>query len=200
MSVAASGRRRGRRPAEADTRGEILAAARTEFAERGYDGATMRGIARVAGVDPRLMRHYFDGKEALFVAALGLPVHPAQELGSLADVPASQRAEAIVRTYFRVWDAPGRREALVGLLRSAVTSPLAARMLRQFVTEQVIGRVAALATDDDPELRAGLIASQLVGLALGRYVLGLEPLASADAEDLIPLLVPTVEAYLHPDG
>jgi AcrR family transcriptional regulator len=190
------GRRRGRRPAGEDARGAIVAAARTEFAARGYDGTTLRGIARAAGVDPRLVHHYFEGKEDVFVAALALPVRPADLIGRLSSGPADELGERLVRFFFGAWDHPDGREVLVGLLRSVVASQDAATMLKQFIAQNVLARIAASSRQDDPELRAALAASQMVGTALLRYVVQVEPLASADVEDLVPMLAPTIQRYL----
>lgn len=189
-------RRRGRRPAGEDLRGAIVAAARSEFAGRGYDGTSLRGVARVAGVDARLVHHYFEGKEELFVAALALPVRPADLLAGLAQGPPDQIGERLVRIFFSAWDAPASHEALIGLLRSAVASEDAAQMLKQFFAQNVLARIATSAPGDDPELRATLAAGQLIGTALLRYLLRVEPVASADVEDLVPLLAPTIQRYL----
>lgn len=96
-------RRRGRRPAGHDTRGAILTAARAEFAARGYDGATMRGIARAAGVDPRLVHHYFDSREVLFVEALELPDVPARLIARVIDGPRADLGARLVRQFFGMW-------------------------------------------------------------------------------------------------
>lgn len=192
-------RRRGRRPAGEDARGAIVAAARAEFAARGYDGTTLRGIARAAGVDARLVHHYFAGKEDVFVEALSLPVRPADLVGQLQAGPGELLGERLVRVFFGAWDGQPGREALVGMLRSAVSNEEAARMIQQFLAQNVLARIAAAAPDDDPDLRASLAASQMAGVALLRYVLRVEPLASADVEDLVGLLAPTIQRYLTGD-
>jgi hypothetical protein len=101
-----------------------------------------------------------------------------------------------VRFFFGIWDTPSGRDVLTGLMRSALTHEDAAQMLRQFLSTAVFGRVAAALDRDDPELRASLAASQMVGVALVRYVIRIEPLASADIEDLVPFLAPTLQRYL----
>jgi AcrR family transcriptional regulator len=193
-------RRRGRRPAGEDTRAAIITAARSEFAARGYEGATLRGIARAAGVDPRLIHHYFEGKDDVFVAAMELPVRPGELVaGVIAAGGIDGLGERLLRMFFSVWDAPEGRERVVALVSSVLTSDSAALLLREFLTREIFGRVVAVAGADDPELRASLMASQMVGLIMARYVVKLEPLASADPEDLIPFIAPTLQRYLGGD-
>jgi AcrR family transcriptional regulator len=189
-------RRRGRRPAGEDRRGDILAAAREEFGRRGFDGTTLRGIARAAGVDPRLVHHYFDGKDAVFAAAFELPVRPQEVIEPLLAGGPDGLGERLVRLFLSVWDVPAGRQRIVALLSAAVASEAGARMLREFLAREVFSRIVARLGVDDPELRASLAASQMMGLVVARYVIRLEPLASADAEDLVDLLAPTLQAYL----
>ena len=187
---------RGRRPAGEDTRAVILAAARQEFAGKGYDASSLRAIARTAGVGPALVHHYFEGKPELFAETMELPVRPAQVVATLLDGPREQVGERVVRTFFGIWDSPDGRERLVALIRSAVSHEEAARMLREFLAREVFGRIASALGVPDPELRAGLAVSQMVGVALMRYVMGLEPIASADPEELVAHLAPTLQRYL----
>ncbi len=190
-------KRRGRRPAGEDTRGAIVAAARAQFAEKGYDATTLRGIARVAGVDPRLVHHYFASREELFVAAMNLPDVPQRLVGRIMDGPSEQLGERLVRQFFGLWDAdPDRRQTIAGLISVATSGSDGATMFRQFLTDAVLRRLAAACELDDPELRASLVASQMMGAAMLRYSLGIEPLASADIEDLVVLIGPTIQRYL----
>ena len=192
-------RRRGRRPAGEDTRAQILDAARTEFAARGYEGTTLRGIARAAGVDPRLVHHYFSGKDDVFTAAMELPVGPHDLVAQAIAGGPEGLGERLLQTFFSVWDTPIGQERIVALVSSVLTSESAALMIKQFLTREVFGRIAAACGVDDPELRASLAASQMVGLIMARYVVRLEPLASADPEELIPFIAPTLERYLSGD-
>jgi AcrR family transcriptional regulator len=189
-------RRRGRRPAGEDRRGDILAAAREEFARRGFDGTTLRGIARAAGVDPRLVHHYFDGKDAVFTAAFEIPVRPQDVLEPVLGPGPDGIGERLVRMFLSVWDTPVGRQRIVALLSASVTSEAGARMLREFLAREVFGRVAARLGRDDPELRASLAVSQMMGLVVARYVVVVEPLASAEPEELVELIAPTLQAYL----
>jgi AcrR family transcriptional regulator len=193
-------RRRGRRPAGEDTRAAILDAARTEFAARGYEGATLRGIARAAGVDARLVHHYFDGKDDVFAAAMELPVRPQDVVGAvLAAGGTDGIGERLLRMFFSVWDSPEGRMRIVALLSSVLTSQGAARMIREFLAREIFGRVVAAIGSDDAELRAALAASQMMGLIMARYVVKLEPLASADLEEIVPFVAPTLQRYLAGD-
>ena len=190
-------RRRGRRPAGEDRRGDILAAARAEFSSRGYDATTLRGVARVAAVDARLVHHYFEGKDALFTAAFELPLRRPHDLFGPVLAPGPDGVgERLVRMFLRVWDAPEGRQRVVALLGASATSEAGSRMLREFLTAQVFGPIAAALGDDEAELRATLAASQMMGLVVARYVVQLEPLASAAEEDLVAVLAPTLQRYL----
>jgi AcrR family transcriptional regulator len=188
-------RRRGRRPRGNDTRAELLSAARVEFAQRGFEGATVRVIAERAGVDPAMVNHWFGGKDGLFSAALQLPVNPAAILTELLPGDPERLGERIVATFLTVWDQTGGGP-LAAVLRSIAAHDDAARMLREFIGHVLVGRVVSRVAPDRPELRAGLVGSQLFGMALLRYVLKLEPLASADHPTVIAAVAPTLQRYL----
>lgn len=189
-------RRRGRRPAGEDTRGAILAAARSEFGNRGYDNTTMRGIARAAGVDARLVHHYFDGKEQVFVEAVGFPARPADLLSALMNGPPDELGRRLVFTFLGIMDSAAGRERIVAMFSGATTSDAVARMLREFLTREVLGRIAHLLGADRGELRASLAASHLAGIAMARVVLRVEPLASLAPEALAVIVGPVVQHYL----
>jgi AcrR family transcriptional regulator len=190
-------RRRGRRPAGEDTRGAILAAARNEFAENGYDGTTIRGIARAAGVDPRLVHHYFpDGKEDVFITALQFPVRPQVIVDAVIGPGPEGVGERLVRTFLGIWDTPEGRPRILAVLSAALVTDAGARMLRQFVARELLGRIAEGLEVDRPELRATLAASHLVGLAVLRVAIQVEPLASADVDELVEFVAPTIQRYL----
>lgn len=189
-------RRRGRRPAGEDTRGLIIAAARAEFGSRGYDATTIRGIARRAGVDARLVHHYFDGKEEIFVTALGFPARPQQVIELVLTGPREQLGERLARTLLGVWESPSGRERVIALFSGAMASEAAARMLREFVTRELLGRIAASLEMDRSELRAALAASHLVGLAVARVLIKIEPLVSLDIDELARTVGPVLQHYL----
>jgi len=188
--------RRGRRPAGENTRAAILDAARGEFSAKGYDASSIRGIARLAEVDPALVHHYFDGKAALFVEAMSLPVNPSALIETILAGPREQVGEGLARTFFRVWDSPQGRERLVALIRSAVSNDDAARMLREFLAREIFGKVAVAVGVPQPELRAGLAAAQLMGVAMMRYVIGFEPLVRASSDEIVAIVAPTLQRYL----
>ncbi|TQS23790.1 TetR/AcrR family transcriptional regulator [Microbispora sp. KK1-11] len=199
MPEVSGGRRRpgrppGRRPGAADTRGEILAAARRVFAEKGFDKATIRGIAREAGVDPALVHHYFDSKEGMFVAAMRLPMDPSSALPLILSGPREEVGERLVRFILTMTADPAAREPLLGLVRTAMVNEQAVGMVREFFTTAVLGRVAE--TLDVPPLRMEAAFAQLFGVVMTRYILRLEPMASADVEEIVALLGPTVQRYL----
>ena len=192
--------RSGRRPGNPDTREAILTAARAAFAERGFDGATIRSIAAAAGVDPALVHHYFGTKDDLFLAAVDAPADPEQLLPEVLAGGTAELGANIVRLFLRVWDGP-MQPAGLALVRSAVGNELAARLLREFLVTRILRRVVA--TLDVPqaarEARGALVASQLVGLVMARYVLRIEPLASASGEHLVATVGPTLQRYLTGD-
>jgi AcrR family transcriptional regulator len=189
-------RRRGRRPAGSDTRGAILAAARAEFAERGFEGTSVRGLARRAGVDPRLVHHYFDGKEEIFLAAMEIPVRLSDLAENLTVGPQDELGERLAGFFFGVWDSPEGRMRITGLIRSAVSHEAAANMIRELLSRVIFTRIEAQIRADDPELRVTLVASQLAGVAMLRYVLQIEPLATLPVDRLVAHLAPTLQRYL----
>ncbi|WP_324275955.1 TetR family transcriptional regulator [Blastococcus brunescens] len=197
LSTPEPARRSGRRPGNPDTRDAVLAAARQAFAERGFDGATIRGIASAAGVDPALVHHYFGSKDKLFLAAIEAPANPADLLPEVLAGGRDDLGRNVVRLLLRVWDGPMQPAALA-LVRSAITNDWSAKLLREFLVTQVLRRVVG--TLDMPagerELRGSLAASQLIGLVVGRYVLKLEPLVSATPDWLAATIGPTVQRYL----
>jgi AcrR family transcriptional regulator len=190
-------RRSGRRPGNQDTRRSILDAARTAFAERGFDKASIRAIATAAGVDPALVHHYFGTKERLFLASMDSPIDPAEVVPKALSGPREEAGERLVRTVLSVWDSPAGAAA-VALLRSAMSNEWTARLMREFVVTQVLRRaVAELGLEgDDVPLRTTLVATQVAGLAVVRYVLKVEPVASTDPETLVRAVGPTVQRYL----
>ncbi|MEU9743721.1 TetR family transcriptional regulator [Micromonospora chersina] len=190
-------RRTGRRPGNPDTREAILTAAREAFADRGFDAASIRAIATAAGVDPALVHHYFGTKEELFRATVAIPVDPAELVPRVLAGGRDEVGERLVRTFLAVWDSPVGTAA-VALLRSAVSNQWTARLLREFLVTQVLRRVVEQLDLDPAEtpLRGALVATQIAGLAMMRYVIRLEPVASASPDTLAATIGPTVQRYL----
>jgi AcrR family transcriptional regulator len=187
-------RRPGRRPGSADTRGEILAAARKIFAEKGFDKATIRGIAREAGVDPALVHHYFDTKDGMFVAAMQLPIDPGTAIPVILAGPREEVGERLVRFILTMTSDAKAREPVLALVRTAMVNEQAVTMIREFITKAVLSRVAEAL--EIPPLRMEVAFAQMFGLITMRYVLKLEPLASADIEELVEIMSPAIQHYL----
>ena len=203
MSVpepAARPRGRGRPAGGSDSRERILDAARQVFAERGYEAASLRGIARAAEVDPSLVHHYFRGKEQVFVAAMQLPFDPSEAVPLLLAGGAEDLGERVVRFFLSVWSDEEARAPFVAMLGAATASEAAAGMMREFVSGALLARVAEGLDVPDAPLRAATAASHLVGLGLARYVLRVPPLAAASEDEICALVGPTIQRYLVGPG
>ncbi|KQW47002.1 TetR family transcriptional regulator [Nocardioides sp. Root1257] len=187
--------RRGRRPGAPDTRAGILTAARELFAAQGFAGTSIRAVAASAGVDAALVHHYFGSKDDLFVAALELPVDPRERLAEVVALGPDGAGERMVRVFLSVWDDPDLRLPLVGLARS-ILDPSSQRLLRDGFVPAVLQPVGVALGIDRPDVRMPLVASQVIGLILTRYVLEVEPIASLPADDLVAIYGPTVQRYL----
>jgi AcrR family transcriptional regulator len=188
--------RTGRRPGTPDTRDAILAVARRRFATRGYDATSLRGIATEAKVDPALVIHYFGTKEGLFVAATGLPGGLSELFGNPAAIPLHDYVQALVRGYLQVVDSDKSRNAILALVRSAVSNDKAAAMMREFLTAELLPVIARLTGHPDAQLRASLVAAQLIGIATLRHVTRIEPLVKASPDEIVALVTPAIEQYL----
>ncbi|MFD5874193.1 MULTISPECIES: TetR family transcriptional regulator [unclassified Streptomyces] len=194
-------RRRGR-PSRAsgatgpDARTRILEAARTEFARRGYDKTSIRGIAKEADVDAALVHHYFGTKDDVFAAAVEVSFEPALVLPEILDGPVDDMGERLARYFIGVWENPVSRAPLLAIVRSALTHEAAAKVLRGFVLRRLLERIAAELDVPEPTFRAELAASHMIGIAILRYVIQAEPLASADPEKIIAMVAPTLQRYL----
>ena len=188
--------RTGRRPGPSTTREDILAAARASFAEHGYDKTSVRGIAARAGVDPALVHRYFGSKDRVLVAALSVDMRPAERIPDLMAGDPDALGERRVGYFLNVWEGSESGEVLVAMLRAAATSERAATLLREFIGSQVLSRVADALGVEDAQLRVTLMSSQLIGIAMLRYILRYEPLASAPAETVVAAYAPTLQRYL----
>lgn len=194
---ATRGTKRGRRPkGSGDSRHGILQAALAEFAGRGYDRATLRAIARRAGVDPALVYHYFGSKEGLFVEAMRVQMRRPTDVELPAAEPTGRQAERVVRLFLERWGGEREPTPLVALLRSASADPKAATLLRQLFARQITPQVSGLLPQDEVGLRVALIGSILFGVAFLRQVIRLEPLASASAEDVGRWVGPALARYV----
>ncbi|MEP7021490.1 MAG: TetR family transcriptional regulator [Pseudonocardiales bacterium] len=189
--------RAGRRPGPTNTPETILAAARGLFAERGFHGTTIRDVATQAGVNAALVHHYFGTKDRLFVAALNLPLNPAEAIESLlAAGPREEFAERFVRFFLSVWRDPVTGQPLRAVLRSAASTEQGAAMVRNLVENVLLDRASsALGV---PKLRVAVALSHLLGLVFGATIVRIEPLASASDDELVELIAPTIQRYLAP--
>lgn len=185
-----SGRRRG----PSTTRQELLDAARAVFADRGVDGTT-REIAQRAGVDPAMISHYFGSKGGLFEAVTALQIDPAAVIAPVLDADAQDAARQLVTALVRTWDA--HSAVIAAVLRSATRNKTLAAQARAFILERAVRPVVTrFSPDAEIETRSALLASQIAGLLLTRYVLRWEPLASAGPEWVVDHIAPTVQGYL----
>lgn len=189
--------RTGRRPGTSDTRDQILAVARRRFATRGYDATSLRGIATDAKVDPALLIHYFGTKEGLFTAATGLPTGLSEVFAGQQGQTLRDFAESLARSYLGFVDSDQSRNAILALVRSAVSNEKAAGMLREFLAAELLPVIASRTGHENAPLRAGLVAAQLMGVAMLRHVVRLDPVARATPDEIVALVAPVIEHYLR---
>jgi AcrR family transcriptional regulator len=191
--------RTGRRPGAGGTRERILAAARNDFSKSGFDGTTIRAIAAQAKVDPALVLHYYESKDAIFREAVRFPVDPAEFIPGLVAPGVDGLGDRLVRFFVDTWDSPAGG-AMLGVIRSVVANDDAATLMREFITREVLGRLAKALDVDEPQLRASLAGAQLIGMAMLRYVVKVEPIASADSDQIVAWLGPTIQRYFTDPG
>jgi AcrR family transcriptional regulator len=170
------------------TKAVILAAARERFAESGYEAATIRGIAADANIDPSMVMRYFGNKDQLFAAAAEFDLR----FPDLSTIERSDVGAAMASHFLARWEAD---EALIVLLRSSTTNAEAAQRMMGIFAAQLLPAIAKLVPDDAPR-RAGLIATQVLGMALCRFVLRIPPIAEMPGDELIEWLGPTLQRYL----
>jgi AcrR family transcriptional regulator len=198
--------RTGRRPGASETRERIATAATRGFAASGFDGTSIRSIAREAGVDPALVHHYFGSKERLFVETMNLPFDPARLAQAIVAGGVDGVGERIMRFAIEVWERPGLLPIVQGIARSAVSDPGAAGTVRNLLEATLLPAIRELGVDH-PELRATIVWSQVIGVVLGRFVIQVPPLAEASPEALVAIVAPALQASLtspispvgHPD-
>ncbi len=186
----------GRRPGKSGTREQILAAARTRFAESGFDGVSVRAIAADAAVDPALVHHYFGTKRNLFAAALALPVDPETVLAQVRAVPVDEIARAVLRAVVGLWDSP-QGAAVIGAFRTVLGGG-DPQLIRSFILEVALKEVRAR-VDTPPgsaEVRVSLAASHMIGILVARRILEIEPLASMPLDELVERCAPQIQHYL----
>lgn len=189
--------RRGRRSGGSDSRALILAAARRLFSEHGFDGTSLRQVAREAQVDAAMVHHFFKGKDELFALSVELPADPDEVLAGVEDLDPAERAKAIVRAVLRLWEGPAQH-GLLAFIRGTIGSKAKTALLREMVARTILSRIMAGVPGpaEEVRMRGNLIATQMAGLILVRYVVCLEPLASAPPEDVVRMVAPNVQRYL----
>jgi AcrR family transcriptional regulator len=181
---------RGKSAKSERTRAGIEASARHLFAQQGYERTTIREIAAAAGADPALVIRYFGSKDELFAAV----TRPELHLPELGGIPRELHGQRLVAHFLDIWEGDG---GLPVLLRSAASNPAAAQRLRETFAGQVAPMIAVLGTPGTAALRAGLVASQLLGLALTRYVLQLPPVVAIPRDKVIAEVGATIQRYLY---
>ncbi len=191
------GARSGRRPGNPDTRQQILDSARDVFAGNGYAKASIRKIAAGAGVDPALVHHYFGSKDELFLATVAVPINPRAVVEQLVRAGTEGLGVRMITVILQTWESPAGT-ALLAAIRTAIGDPDATGALSQFITTEIIARLVR--TFDYPpaeaELRGALVASQVLGVVVGRYVLSVGALARLDHETIAAAVGPTLQTYL----
>jgi AcrR family transcriptional regulator len=187
--------RTGRRPGPTGTREQIATAAQALFAELGYERASFRRIAATAGVDPALVVHYYGSKEELFRQVMALPPALADALERLAEGPRETVGRRLAELVVGALESPASRTVVLGRIRCATTHPDAAALVRETVSRDLLRLTSAL-TDDRPEVRAVLIGTQVVGVALARYAVLVEPLASMRPSAVVDVVAPIFQHCL----
>lgn len=192
------GGRRGRRPGASTTRQAILDAARARFAADGYAGTTIRRIAADAGVDASLVMQFFRSKDDLFGAVMSITPEALARLGSAFEGPDEHLGERVVRAFLGVWEGDARdSEPLMAMLRGAIVNEQAGEQLREFIQARLLDGTRSRPGDpDEAALRAGLASSMLVGIVVGRRIVGVPILAGADSETLIERIAPAIHNIL----
>ena len=189
--------RSGRRPGNPDTRQQILASAREVFAGSGYAKASIRKIAAGAGVDPALVHHYFGSKDQLFLATVEVPINPRAVVEQLVHAGTEGLGVRMITVILQTWESPAGT-ALLAAIRTAIGDPGATGVLSQFITTEIIARLVRTLNypPAEAELRGALVASQVLGVVVGRYVLAVGALAHLDHETIAASVGPTLQTYL----
>lgn len=189
-------KRTGRRVGPTVSNRIILDIARRQFAQRGYEGTTMRTIAHEASVDTALIHHFFLTKEGLFEAAIQDALNPPDLVSRALDGPRGRVGERTVGLFFTFWDTPGTQARLTGVLRSITAASGAAEAVRRFLGDDVLYPLTEALGRENPRLRAAVAGAQLIGLATTRYVFRLRPVASLPPADLAAVAARTFQTYL----
>jgi AcrR family transcriptional regulator len=188
----------GRRPGNLDTRDDIIQAAKRVFAANGYEKASLRGVAREAGVDAALVHHYFDGKSDLFVAAMALPFDPRAVKAAAGNSQSTYSGARTIEGFLTMWDrAEKTGSSFASVAQAMAASPDVADAIREFVSERVWRHGVVVEGDDQAtfDRRRALVSSQLMGLAFTRYLLRVPPISTASPAEIGRWAGPTLERY-----
>lgn len=196
VDTGTAGARRGRRTDAGQAKEAIQQAARQLFAEHGFDRTSVRQIALAAHVDPMLVTHYFKTKAGLFAAVVQPPVDPQVAIDFVLAEGPGHVGERLARFVLRTIEDPESQKWIVAMVRAATAEPEVAAVVRERMAVPLVIPLAEAAGGDDPEYRATLVITQLLGLAMGRYILRIEPLASRPAENVVADLAETFQRYL----
>jgi AcrR family transcriptional regulator len=177
--------RTGRRPGDSGSRQAIIDAARDAFVSHGYAGASMRGIARSAGVDPSLIVHFFGSKAALFGAVVQFPYDPGEALEGILAGGIDHVGHRLAQHFLDSWEDAEHRDPVLSLMQVAFADPTAAALVREFITVRVLVPLMEHINADRAELRAGLLASQICGFGIGRYVLAYDGLTKTPIDEVV---------------
>lgn len=189
-------RRPGRPPGTTDSRERILASARELFARNGIDKTPIRAIAAAAGVDSALVHHYFGTKQQLFAAAIRMPIDPTVVIGRMRETPLEELGYVLPSTLLALWDSE-MGDALVATMRS-ILGGADASLIRTFI-EDIVTTEIAPRVDNPPgtgRVRVQFVASQMLGVAIARYIVGVEPFASLPAHQIAETIAPNLQHYL----
>ena len=189
-------RRGGRRPGGSRTRDAILAAAQRQFAVLGYDRTTMRSVAAEAGVDQKLVGYFFASKQRLLVTATKLPFDPGEVAPAIFGGDPAAIGERMARFVVGILEDADAGSRMIGLIRAAAAEPEAAVMVRDLLTRELWARGTELLAADQPKLRISLMASDLIGLMMARYIIGAEPLASLSPDAVVACIAPALQRHL----
>lgn len=191
---------RGRRPGTSTTRQAILDAARTRFASDGFTATTIRRVATDAKVDASLVMQFFGSKNELFAAVMSISPDALARFSTAFDGSGDDLGERVVRAFLEAWEgSPEESEPLMAMLRAGVVNEQAGTQLRDFIQARLIDGAGASPSDrQDAALRAGLVSSMLVGIVVGRRLVGVPILAEADVETLVTVVAPAIQSVLTP--
>jgi AcrR family transcriptional regulator len=190
--------RAGRRPGRPGTREAILAVARRRFMAEGYEAVTMRSIAAEAGVDAALISYFFGSKQGLLGASLALAASPADVLSTVLPGDLEGLPERVLRALLATWDDPQRGNPLRVMLGAAARDAGVARLVREMAEREIIGRIAERLGGADATQRAAVFTAQLTGVIFGRYLIGVDPIATMPVDELVARLTPGLRAVLRP--